>query len=389
MRIALVTHKFTRGDGQGRVNYEIARAALSAGHEVWLLASEIAPDLAALCNAHVVSFSVEGWPSRLVKNQVFALKSALWLARNRERLDVVHVNGFITWRKSDINTAHFVHGAWLQSPVHTWRLKRDWYGLYQLLFSKVNFWLERRAYRSSSIVVAVSEQVRRELLSEGVARETIQVIPNGVDLDEFFPGAADRQALGIPQGLVLLFVGEIRTPRKNLDTLLRALRDVPEAVLCVVGDVAQSPYPAMARRLGVSDRVMFLGYRSDVAELMRAADLFVFPSRYEACSLVLLEAMASGLPVVAASSTGGTELLTPECSVLIGDADSEKELSEALRLLAGDPAGRARMAAAAASLAHRHSWARMAERYLRVYEECGAGRLAPLIQGQQEAGRPR
>jgi glycosyltransferase involved in cell wall biosynthesis len=133
---------------------------------------------------------------------------------------------------------------------------------------------------------------------------------------------------------------------------------------------------------------MFLGYRNDVAQLMKAADLFVFPSRYEACSLVLLEAVASGLPVVAARSTGGTELLSPECSVLISDADNASELSAALRLLVGDPALRARMAAAAASVARQHSWGRMADHYLSLYRECGAEGAAFLGHVERETGRP-
>jgi glycosyltransferase involved in cell wall biosynthesis len=182
-------------------------------------------------------------------------------------------------------------------------------------------------------------------------------------------GPADRQALGLPRGVVLLFVGEIRTPRKNLDTLLQALRDVPAAVLCVVGDTAQSPYPALARRLGVADRVMFLGYRDDVAQLMRAADLFVFPSRYEACSLVLLEALASGLPVVAARTTGGSELLTPECSVLIDDADDAAALAVAVNGLLASSEARLRMRTAARKLAEKHSWASMPGCYLDTYRE--------------------
>src|SRR5579883_2832260 len=311
MRIALVTHKFTRGDGQGRVNYEIALAALRAGHEVWLVTSEVAPELRQAPRAHVVLINVDGWPSRLVQNQVFALKSALWVTRHRSDLDLIHVNGFITWTRADVNTAHFVHAAWMNSPVHTWRLRRDAYGLYQLIFSKVNALLERRAYRSSRVVVAVSEQVRCELESHGVPAGRICVVSNGVDLEEFAPRVVDRSALGLPTGLIYLFVGEIRTPRKNLDTLPNALRLTADGTLCVVGDTTQSPYPAHAQQLGVSDRVKFLGFRRDVAQLMGGADVFVFPSRYEACSLVLLEAIAAGLPVVAARTTGGTELLTP------------------------------------------------------------------------------
>ena len=367
MKLALITHRVTKGDGQGRVNYEIAMAALNAGHHVCLVATHIAPELRSHPLAEVVYTRVSGWPSILIKNQIFALKSALWLARNRRRFDVIHVNGFITWGRADINTSHFVHNAWLQSPMHTWRTRRDWYGFYQWLFSRLNRTLELWAYRRSSVVVAVSEQVKRELIAAGVAAERIRVIANGVDLAEFRPEPVERKALGLPEGVLLLFVGEIRTPRKNLDTMLRALTGVPEATLAVVGDVLGSPYPRLAQALGVANRVLFLGYRRDVPALMRAADVFVFPSRYEACSLVLLEALASGLPVISARTTGGTELLTPECSFLIDDADDATALSAAVHSLvvAGDV--RLRMRAAARRVAESHAWALMSERYLDIY----------------------
>jgi glycosyltransferase involved in cell wall biosynthesis len=376
MRIALVTHKFTKGDGQGRVNYEIARAALEAGHCVWLIASDIAPELAAHSMAQTVRVGVAGWPSALIQNQVFAVKSALWINRNRHQLDLVHVNGFITWARADVNTAHFVHAAWLQSPVHTSRIRRDCYGLYQWIYSWVNSVLERWAYRRASVVIAVSNQVKRELVSAGLPAEQVQVVPNGVDLVEFKPAPVRREALGLPEGVLLLFVGDIRTPRKNLDTLLRALTLVRVGTLVVVGSVIGSPYPRLADRLGVAERVMFLGYRKDVPLLMRAADVFVFPSRYEACSLVLLEALASGLPVVAARTTGGSELLTPQCSVLIGDADDVSALASALDGLVASVDVRAQMRAAARKVADSLSWTNMAERYLEIYRECSRGSIA-------------
>jgi GT2 family glycosyltransferase len=102
---------------------------------------------------------------------------------------------------------------------------------------------------------------------------------------------------------------------------------------------------------------------------MRAADVFVFPSRYEACALVLLEALASGLPVVAARTTGGTELLTPESSVLIHDADDVPALADAVNDLVASAEMRSRMRVAARRLAESHSWDSMAERYLEIYSE--------------------
>jgi glycosyltransferase involved in cell wall biosynthesis len=379
MRIALITHSLTSGDGQGRVNYEIARAALNAGNQVCLVATRIAPELRAHPLARAVHIRVSGWPSTLIKNQVFALKSAIWLAHNRGQFDLIHVNGFITWGHADVNTSHFVHRAWLQSSVHTSRIRRDWYGFYQWLYTRINCTLELWAYRRSPVIVAVSEQVREELIAAGVAADRMRVIANGVDLAEFRPESVERKALGLPEGVLLLFVGDIRTPRKNLDTLLRALTSVPDAVLAVAGDVSGSPYPRLAQALGVAGRVLFLGYRRDVPLLMRAADVFVFPSRYEACSLVLLEALASGLPVVAARTTGGTELLTPECSVLIDDADDVQALAAAVNGLVASAERRLRMRTAARKVAETHPWSSMADRYLETYRERiqGTGAAAP------------
>lgn len=372
MNIALVTHKFAKGDGQGRVNYEIARAALAAGHTVWLVASEIDPVLARHPRARVVRLGVKPWPTALLKNQIFGLRTTLWLVRHRRSLDVVHANGFVSWARSDINTAHFVHAAWLRSVHNTHRTRKDWRGWYQGLYTWCGTFLEAWAYRNASLVVPVSRQVEAELAAAGVDRGRLRVVPNGVDLAEFRQGARLREPLGLPEGVLLLFVGDIKTPRKNLDTLLRALTLTPGCTLLVVGETAGSSYPALAMRLGLESRVRFLGYRRDVAELMGAADVFVFPSRYEACSLVLLEAAASGLPVVVARSTGGAELLDEQCSVFLTDADDAHELAAALHALVSSPSMRARMGAAARRTAERFSWDAMASQYLSLYQECAA-----------------
>lgn len=379
MNLALLTHKFVRGDGQGRVNYEIAKAALAEGHTVWLVSSEIAPELAAHSGARPVTIRVDGWPSALLRNQVFAIRSALWLARNRRRLDLVHVNGFTSWARADVNTSHFVHSAWLRSPYHTSRMRKDLYGIYQYLYSYCGTMLERWAYQRADVVIGVSHQVRRELLAAGVDDHRLRVIANGVDLDEFRPPTVARSTLGLPQGMLLLFVGDIKTPRKNLETLLRALVRTADATLVVVGNTAGSPYPELARKLGLAARVKFLGYRRDIPQLMRAVDLFVFPSRYEACSLVLLEAAASGLPIVAAQSTGGTELLTRECSVLVNDPDDDTELAAVLGELLASPATVERMGVAARAIAETHSWQAMASRYLQIYRELGERRAGALV----------
>lgn len=362
MHIALVTHKFARGDGQGRVNLEIARAALRRGWTLSLLASEVACELRTQPGVTWIPISVAGWPSELVRNQVFALASWIWLARHRREIDLVVVNGFITWAAADVAAAHFVHSAWLHSPYRP--RVRSLRGAYQRLYSSLNARLERRAYRGAQLVIAVSEQVRQQLLAAGVEPHATEVIPNGVDTREFTPDAARADPKGAQSGqVVALFVGDLRTARKNLHTVLQALPRCPGVRLLVAGAAGGSPYPAIAERLGVAQRVEFLGFRTDLPELMRAADFIVFPSLYEPCGLVLLEAMASGRPVVTARTVGGLEVADPACTVVLDAPEDVAAMSAAINQLAGSPQLRKAMGAAGRRRALELDFALMGERY--------------------------
>lgn len=368
LKIAIVTHNLIRGDGQGRVNYETARHLLQQGSRLWLVADRVEPDLLEL-GATWVPVHPPNQKINLVKSLQFSRLATRALRELAAPLDIVHGNGAVLNCRHQVNTAHFVHGAWRRSPVHTARLQRGLYGTYQWTYTTVNASQERQAYRRAGIVVAVSERVRRELVSIGVPEERTRVILNGVDVEEFHSGLLPRTEWGLPEGVpLLLFVGEIRTPRKNLETVLRALVRLPEVHLAVVGEVAESPFPALAAALGVAGRVHFLGYRHDVARVMRAVDTFVFPSRYEACSLVLLEALASGLPVVTTETAGGAEIVTPDCGVVLKDPNDVASLADAVRRLLAHPEKLREMGRAARRIAEEHSWEHMADEYRRLYE---------------------
>jgi glycosyltransferase involved in cell wall biosynthesis len=370
VKLCIITHKVKRGDGQGRVNYEVAKEAIRRGHHLILLASEVAPELEKDHKVNWMAIPVKRFPTELIRNFIFAKKSADWLRKNRSSIDLVKVNGAISMATADVNAVHFVHNSWLRSPVHISRNRRDLYGLYQWLFTALNARWEKQAFQTAKIVVAVSEKVAQELVNIGVPRSRIRVIVNGVDLQEFAPGVASRQKLGLPENVTLaLFAGDIRTPRKNLDTVLHALAKVPDLHLVVVGNTEGSPFPQLAASLGLNERVHFVGYRRDIAEIMRAVDLFVFPSRYEACTLVLLEALASGLPVITATATGGAELVTPECGVVLPDSDDTDALAAALLSLVSERILMQQMGQAARSVAEQHSWTTMAQTYVDLFEE--------------------
>ena len=373
MRICIVTHKLQKGDGQGRVNYEIAWEALRKGHEVILVASYVDDALANHSNIEVVCISVASWPTELLKNIVFSMASACWLNQNRLSFDILLVNGAITQARADFNAVHFVHSSWLNSPVHASKGKQNLYGLYQWLYTRLNVAFEKKAFRQSDCMIAVSEQVSRELELIGISPQSIKTIVNGVDLAEFSPGSVDRRSLGLPNSVPLaLFVGDIRTPRKNLDTVLSALVEVPDLALAIVGSTDNSPYPQMAKDLGVAHRTHFLGYRKDMPALMRAADFFVFPSRYDPFGLALLEAMATGLAVVTAKSAGASSLVTPEVGFVLEQANDKVALANAMIALTADGNLRQLMGNRARKVAEALSWQSMAQGYIRLFEDFSA-----------------
>ncbi|MFC1548658.1 glycosyltransferase family 4 protein [Candidatus Omnitrophota bacterium] len=358
-----------KGGGQDRVNYEIAFETLRRGHQVILIANSLSQDLREHREVEWICIPVRGGVARIIHEILFAWRSAHWIWKNRREVDLVLVNGSNTWAAADINMVHFVHSVFLKSAGYPKKSRLTFDELYHKLYTGLNAYLERWAFRRSKAVVAVSKKIKGELVNIGVPEEKISVIVNGVDLSEFYPGPADRAKLGLPEGVPLaVFAGDIQIPRKNLETVLYALVRVPELNLAVIGHVKKQRYPDLVAQLGLERRVHFLGYRRDIANIMRAADIFVFPSRYEAFGLVLLEALASGLPIVTASSTGGAEIITDKCGIIVHDPDDVEALANALKTLVNDPSRREKMSISARGLAEQYSWHRTTQEYMHLFE---------------------
>ncbi len=369
MRIALVTHKVDNHDGQGRVNFEIAMRALEEGHHVTVLGEYCSAEIADHPRGRFVQARKYRLPTQLLRNLYFAFTSARWLKKNRHEFDIVQANGFVTWEPADIVAIHFVHSAWLKNRYYPFQwLSFRPYAWYQRTFSLISSHFEKRTFRSAKVLIAVSKFTAQEVASLGIASESIVVINNGVDIREFYPGPAVRDSFGLPSDVPLaLFVGDIRNARKNLDSVLKAMVPVADLHLVVAGKLEGSPFPALAEELGVSQRVHFIGKTSRIPDLMRSTDFFVFPSRYEAHPLVLLEAMASGLPVVVSGNFGAADYIH-EAGMIFPDPNDVSELSARLRELAGSPGKRKTMSAAARAEAMEMQWSRTAQGYLDVYE---------------------
>ncbi len=371
LRLGIVVTKVGLNDGQGRVNREIAAEALRQGHEVLLFSEEVDEEMAKRPGVTPVVTPPPSWlPSRMLRDQAFALRAYRQVKRPENRCDALLTNGFTTWAHSDVNAVHFVHDSWWNSSWHPWRVKRDARSFYALTYSRLNVQLEKDAFRRSHRVVAISERVKQELLHIGVPEERIRTILNGVDAEEFHPGPPERARFGLPEGIkIALFAGDLRSPRKNLDTLLQAAVHVPDLHVAVAGREGGTPYPGLARKLGIAERVHFLGFQKAMPALMRSVDILAFPSRYEPCGLVLLEAMASGLPVITARSTGGADFITPDVGIVLEDSEDVAGLAAAIQSVLADPDRYAAMSHHAAEAAKRHSWQAMAGQYIDLLRE--------------------
>jgi starch synthase (maltosyl-transferring) len=190
--------------------------------------------------------------------------------------------------------------------------------------------LDRLTARFSAGSVCVSEGVRRFTLEAGIPPDRLTVIPNGIDpgpFDRAVPVA--RSSIGIPEGSHLaLFVGRLDN-QKGLNVLLDAASRVAarsaDWYLAIVGDGPKRDW--LTERLAadsLSGRVRWLGRRSDIPGLLKSADVLVLPSLWEGMPNVVLEAMASGLPVVATRVEGSEELVQPgRTGWLVPPGDSE------------------------------------------------------------------
>jgi len=179
-------------------------------------------------------------------------------------------------------------------------------------------YLERRAFQLDGTrhIVAIAAQGRDEIMRLfGTPPEAVSVVYNGVDLARFHPdGRArwrdeTRAALGVPaEAWLVLFVGS-GFARKGLDTLIEALGALKDAWLVVAGKGDTAPHARAAERLGIAERVRWLGPRPDVERLYAAADAVALPARYEPFGNVHLEALAAGVPVVTSRRAGGAEVI--------------------------------------------------------------------------------
>jgi glycosyltransferase involved in cell wall biosynthesis len=192
-------------------------------------------------------------------------------------------------------------------------------------------------YAGFEELVANTEDIAEWIVGQGWPAGRVRCIPNFAAAP---PDGAplDRAALDTPADApLLLAMGRLHDSKAH-DISLQALAELPDAFLWIAGvGPLETKLKAMAQALGVADRVRFLGWRTDPSALYRAADICVFPSRYEPLGNVVIQAWAHGLPVVAAESQGPKALIEDGRDGVLVPIDDADALAAGVRRLLADP----------------------------------------------------
>ncbi len=233
-------------------------------------------------------------------------------------------------------------------------------------------------------VVAISEMVRRDMRTfYNVPDDRLHLVYNGVDTERFSPEAraakrdALRSKLGLkPEEAIFLLVAH-NFRLKGLRELVEAAADLAGARggawrIVVVGRGKPAPYQRLARRLGCAGRLVFPGAKADVVPYYGAADIYVHPTWYDPCSLVVLEALACGLPVITTRFNGAAELMEDGAEgLIVHRPDHRAALARAMERLL-DPGERERMGAAARRTAEQYPLQRNFREMMAVIERAAA-----------------
>jgi len=294
----------------------------------------------------------------------------------RMRPDVVHVHDLLS-----PSTIALLSRPAVRAPIVAKVLSTGPGGdLTRLLTKPLGLRRMRVMAKAFSAFICLSDEVRAELSAHGVPEERLRRIPNGVDAETFRPPTpaereAERARLGIdPSAPLALYTGRF-APVKRLDLLIDAAARLPDLRLVMVGEGSEE---ARLRELVASrdlaDRVKLLPLVEDPASLYRAADVYVCASSTEGMSNSVLEAMASGLPVVAAGASGMAELVSARTGALVEDVDDGAAFAAALAPATEAQTSRRLGAAARDLVVQRYSLESVAAALRELYDEVRAER---------------
>lgn len=366
MRIVQIAPRIGPGSGVAGVAWNLEREFRAFGHTVESFTYETARTKPA-----------RPWPRRRLPRALRHFRRMIWFAtvgtvRARrylaERPDAVSIchNDVMA---GDVYVNHGVVGAAMRARgLGLWRMLRNPTHPFTYVRDLIRY--RSHVHRAVVALSPAEADTLREIY--GRVAPPITVIPNGVDLERFHvPTPAEREEARAlfqldDEARVALFVGH-EFSRKGLDIAIEALVQAPTVLLMVLGGKAEEidASRAQAEKLGVTPRVFFAGPRFDLEKFFASADMLVLPSAYEANALVLLEALASGLPVLTTAVGYAPELIDDGVNGFLLPREPGVFAGRMEEVAAADAGA---WSAPARASAEQHGWRATAEQYVTLLE---------------------
>jgi len=268
----------------------------------------------------------------------FAALGQLRETFKREKFDIVHTHtakagalGRLAARKAGVPIIiHTPHG-------------HNFYGYFGFIFSKIIIAIERHLCRFTDKIICLTQLEKKDFIKFKVAsQDKLALIPQGLELDEYKDATFDKDKLKKNLGLplnedVVGYIGRLE-PIKGLDYLIAAVKLINNNVkFLIVGDGSlRERLGQKVKALGLSEKFIFTGWRSDIAQLLFLMDLLVLPSLNEAVGISLIQAQAMGVPVVASNVGGIPEIIRDNFTGILVPPANPQALAKAIAGLLND-----------------------------------------------------
>ena len=374
MRVAITHTRFQEVGGVERYIYGLCRRLIDAGHEIHYFCHFWNEEPQGI-TFHKIPYIFK--PLRWAKVLAFDRLTHRAIHRNGP-FDIVH--GFTKTSRQDIYT----DGSGCLQDFQTYSLGRT--ALRRFLgrmtpHQQAVLAIEKARFTRGNFkrIITMSKLVRRQICRRyGLTDQEVEVVYNGIDLERFHPRnisrhrSAVRNELGLEDDVpVVLFVAN-DYERKGLGTLLRALGRLDNGACLVIGKERphrRSRFAKMATDLGIQEQVHFIGVRPDVDRYYAASDFCCLPTYFDAFGMVVLEAMATGIPTIVSSAAGAAEIIIEgETGAVLPDPDDDQTLAGLMRpfmdLTVAKKAGQR-----AREECRRFSWDRHFDRILEIYDD--------------------
>jgi UDP-glucose:(heptosyl)LPS alpha-1,3-glucosyltransferase len=353
--------------GSSRYVLEVSQYFTKKGHEVHIFANKFDN----VDNEKIIFHKVPAFSSNYYINEgTISLLETILLKFHSFDVTLAQPTRYLS---PDVAEIQFVFKRWVDYKK-TLGMKIYFADKILPLFESFNI-------KKSKKLIAISNSVKEDIIKYyNIPEEKIRVVYSGVNLKEFNPENIKykkeiREKHGIsPDDILLLFVGN-PYERKGLEFVIRALSKIKQknVKLLVSGRDEPERFQSLANELGLTNRVIFrVGLFTDVNKYFSASDIFVLPSLYETFGLVVIEAMASGLPVIVSNGEfiGASELIEDgRDGLLLKDPKNFEDIAEKLKFLIENENVRKQIGKEANSKARKYTWRRTADEMLEVLEE--------------------